>query len=139
MPDDHDHCSPSCSHAAEERAERLLLQAYTRLPLLPQKDDGSRTAILCRSGILQVRLTGSPAKARENYRFGSSSTTRLPALRWESFGCAEIEDAVSTVARMVAAAERSSERSTDDRLKSCLLKASSALPSTAGTRLAYHP
>jgi hypothetical protein len=115
MPDDHDHCSPSCSHAAEERAERLLLQAYTRLPLLPQKDDGSRTAILCRSGILQVRLTEVPPKHVRELPLWIELYDTTARSYVESFGCAEIEDAVSTVARMVAAAERSSERSTDDR------------------------
>jgi hypothetical protein len=116
MPDYEDRCLPSCSHAAEERAERLLLQAYTRLPLPPQQDDGSRMAIISHSGILQVRLSEYPAKhARElPLWIELYDTSALSCV--ESFGCAEIEDALSAVARMVAADERASiEPGTDDR------------------------
>ena len=94
------------SHVGADNLQRLLVQAYMRLLLLPEREDGSKHTIIASVGAYEVRLIEVRAPG-----------TTVPRLRVElyradfrrvvgSIGCRDLHDAGESTETFIAEAKR---------------------------------
>ena len=89
-----------------EQAERLLLWAYTALPLVPAADDGSRGGILAPVGRFEVRLTEFPPDRMPFLPLWIELLERETRETIESRGFSDVDDAGEAVRELVSEARR---------------------------------
>jgi hypothetical protein len=91
--------------------QRLLILAYARLFLLPERPDGYKRTVIASFGAFEVRLTELPpaVPAAKAYPLWVELCDRAEARVVDAIGCRDLEDAGDATEMFVAEARRLSK------------------------------